>query len=248
MLLFGEYRSGIHSTVPEFKTTLEFCSWHPDCLWWLVCSQWEPDAYKPAWPYSNQDPVRRDPGHLPCCRLSARRWMGVAGGLWLPASVCRGAAMSIGAPDISLGTCQQDCHRAGMRDFLIATPCRRGLLGLWGHSWRLLCEVHPVDLTPLGYFYIVLTQDVAWILSSFFVCYQQLVWGCRWSTTCTDPHMKEMVTFTFTLAMGLLWPPGYIQYLFCMWMTRLASGGNEKRRVPRKGMLSMCTSFFGKLS
>lgn len=35
---------------------------------------------------------------------------GVAGSLWLPASMCRGAAMNIWAPDVSLGTCQQDCH------------------------------------------------------------------------------------------------------------------------------------------
>lgn len=77
---------------------------------------------------------------------------GVAGDLWLPAGVCRGAATSIWAPDVSPGTCQQDCHRAGISDFLIATPCKSGLLGPWGHFWRLLCEEHPAYLTPLGCF------------------------------------------------------------------------------------------------
>lgn len=63
---------------------------------------------------------------------------GVTGSLWLPPSVCRGAALHIRAPDVSLGTCQQDCHWAAIRAFLTATPCRRRLLGLWGHTWRLL--------------------------------------------------------------------------------------------------------------
>lgn len=83
-MAFGEYGSGIHSKVSEFKTILEFCSWHPDCLWWLVCIQWEPDAYKPAWPYSNQDPIKRYPGQIPWLRLSGQRWMG-----WLGACGCQ---------------------------------------------------------------------------------------------------------------------------------------------------------------
>lgn len=49
-----------------------------------------------------------------------------------------------------------------------------------------------MDLTPLGCFFMVLTQDVAWILWSVFVCHQQLLWGCRWRTTHTDSHMKEI--------------------------------------------------------
>lgn len=61
-----------------------------------------------------------------------------------------------------------------------------------------------MDQTPLGYFHMVLTQELALILRNVFVCHQQLVRGFRWRITHTEicTYMKKMVIFT--LVTGLL--------------------------------------------
>lgn len=111
--------------------------------------------------------------------------------------MCAGrAAVSIRAPDVSLGAHQCGHHRAGIRDFsdghtMQGSTCLDFETTLGGCSVR--CTLY---LTPLG------CSDGPNVRR--FMDVEELLYlrACRWGTTYTDPREKEIVTLT--LAAGLL--------------------------------------------